>query len=65
MEKIKEKSLGEILDNLINNPAVIIKQCGIVAEENKKLNEKIKEKDNEIIFLKGKIEGLLYHIKNK
>lgn len=61
--EIEDKSISGMIYKLISNPTVLMKQCSIVMEENRKLNEKIKEKDREIIFLNGKIEGLLYQMK--
>lgn len=61
--KEEDKSISEIIYRLISNPSVLMKQCSIVMEENRKLNEKIAEKDKTITFLNGEIEGLLYQIK--
>lgn len=57
--KEEEKTIGEIIDSLMENPAVVIKQLTKMCEECKKVNEelqiKLKNKQSEIDFLKGKI----------
>lgn len=61
------KSIGTIIDELLNNPEVIMVQAGRVINEAKKAEEKILnknkelekqliEKDKEIAYLKGKID---------
>ena len=56
---IEEMTIGEIIDSLMKNPAVVIKQLTKMCEECKKVNEelqiKLKNKQSEIDFLKGKI----------
>ena len=65
----KNKSVGEIIDELLNNPKLVIQQANEnikkVKDEleeinnvNKQLEEKIIEKDKELKFLKGIIEGM-------
>lgn len=56
----KEKmSFGEIIDNLLENPAIMIKQFSKMLEDCKNVNEelqiKLKNKQSEIDYLKGKI----------
>ena len=56
----KEKtSFGEIIDNLLENPAIMIKQFSKMLEDYKNVNEelqiKLKNKQSEIDYLKGKI----------
>lgn len=57
--KEEEKTIGEIIDSLMENPAVVIKQLTKMCEEYKKVNEelqiKLKNKQSEIDFLKGEI----------
>lgn len=57
--KEEEKTIGEIIDNLMENPAIIISQLTKLYEECQKANEdlqiKLKNKQSEIDFLKGKI----------
>lgn len=61
--KEENKNISDIIYKLISNPSVLMKQCSIVMEENRKLNKEILEKDKKITFLNGEIEGLLYQIK--
>lgn len=66
-KKENSKSIGTIIDELLNNPEVIMVQAGRVINEAKKAEEKILnknkelekqliEKDKEIAYLKGKID---------
>ncbi len=66
-KKKNSKSIGTIIDELLNNPEVIMVQAGRVINEAKKAEEKILnknkelekqliEKDKEIAYLKGKID---------
>lgn len=63
----EKKSFGAIIDELLNNPEVMMVQAGRVINEAKKAEEKILnknkelekqliEKDKEIAYLKGKID---------
>ena len=59
-KNIDEKmTIGEIIDNLMENPAIVIKQLTELYEECKKTNEnleiKLKQKQSEIDFLKGQL----------
>ena len=59
-ENKEEKwTIGEIIDNLMENPAIVIRQLTKMCEECNKVNEelqiKLKNKQSEIDFLKGKI----------
>ena len=58
-EEGREMTIGEIIDNLMENPAVVIKQLTKMCEECKKVNEelqiKLKNKQSEIDFLKGQL----------
>jgi len=71
----QNKSIGEIIDGLLNNPEVMIQQCGKVLKEakeevekvkttNKQLEEEIIEKDKGIEFLNGRIDGMEYIIEH-
>lgn len=55
----EEMTIGEVIDNLMNNPDIIIKNLTKLTEECQKVNEdlktKLKNKQSEIDFLKGKI----------
>lgn len=75
MEEKTNKSVGEIIDELLNNPEVMIQQCGKVLKEakeetekiinkNKELEEKIIEKDKGIEYLNGRIDGMEYIIEH-
>lgn len=60
LEDVEEKkTVGEILDNLMENPALVIKELSKALEDCKKVNEdletKLKNKQSEIDFLKGQI----------
>lgn len=52
-------TIGEIIDNLMENPAVVIKELTKLSEECQKVNEdlkiKLKNKQSEVDFLKGQI----------
>ena len=56
---IEEMTIGEIIDNLMENPALVIKQITKMCEEYQKVNEdlkiKLKKKQSTIDYLKGKI----------
>ena len=56
---IEKKTIGEIIDNLMENPAVVIKELTRLYEECQKVNEdlkiKLKKKQSIIDYLKGKI----------
>ena len=58
--KDKEKmTIGEIIDSLMENPAVAIKEFSKALEDCKKTNEnleiKLKQKQAEIAFLRGQL----------
>lgn len=60
LEDVEEKkTVGEILDNLMENPALVIKELSKALEDCKKVNEdletKLKNKQSVIDFLKGQI----------
>lgn len=75
LEQIKNKSIGEILDNLLSNPEVMLQKCGEalknakeeaekLSDRNKELEEEIIEKDKGIEFLNGRIDGMEYVIEH-
>ena len=55
----EEMTIGQVIDNLINNTDIIIKNLTKLTEECQKVNEdlktKIKNKQSEIDFLKGQL----------
>lgn len=55
----EEMTIGEVIDNLMNNPDIIIKNLTKLTEECQKVNEdlkiKLKNKQSEVDFLKGQI----------
>ena len=68
-EKQQNKSFGAIIDELLNNPQVMMVQAGKIIEEakkeaekvvnkNKELEAEIIEKDKEISYLKGKVDTM-------
>lgn len=68
-EKKQKKSFGAIIDELLNNPQVMMVQAGKIIEEakeeaekvvnkNKELEAEIIEKDKEISYLKGKVDTM-------
>ena len=72
-EVIKNKSIGEIIDDLLNNPEVMLQKCGetiknlkVEAEKlenkNNELEEEIIEKDKGMEYLNGRIDGMEYII---
>lgn len=71
----EEKSIGQIIDDILSNPEMILKQANRIAtkakealekieRENKELKATIIEKEKYIEYLKGEIDGMLL-IKNK
>ena len=58
-KKKEKKTIGEIIDNLMENPALVIKEFSKALEDCKKINEnleiKLKHKQSEIDFLKGQL----------
>ena len=58
-EEGRKMTIGEIIDNLMENPAIIISQLTKLYEECQKANEdlqiKLKNKQSEIDFLKGQL----------
>ena len=72
---IKNKTFGQILDEILNSPEVIIFQCSKIIQETEDEAEKIKKEnkilkkqiiaqDNEIYDLQGEIRGMKYIIEN-
>lgn len=68
-EKAQSKSFGAIIDEILNNPEVMMVQAGRIIKEakeeaekvvnkNKKLEEALIEKDKEIAYLKGKVDTM-------
>ncbi len=68
-EEKTNKSVGKIIDEILENPQFIMKSCNEalikakkeaekVANENKTLEEAIIEKDKEISYLKGKVDTM-------
>lgn len=57
--KEEKKTIGEIIDSLMENPAVVIKELSKALEDCKKVNEdlkiKLKKKQSTIDYLKGKL----------
>ena len=55
----EEMIIGQVIDNLMNNPDIIIKNLTKLTEECQKVNEdlkiKLKNKQSEVDFLKGQI----------
>lgn len=55
----EEMTIGQVIDNLMNNPDIIIKKITKLTEECKKVNEdlkiELKNKQSEIDFLKGQV----------
>lgn len=68
-EKEQMKSFGTIIDELLDNPPIIMAQAGKIIKEtkeevnklvnkNKKQEEALIEKDKEIAYLKGKVDTM-------
>ena len=61
LEDVEEEkmTIGQVIDNLMNNPDIIIKNSTKLTEECQKVNEdlkvELKNKQSEIDFLKGQI----------
>lgn len=61
LEDVEEEKMiiGQVIDNLMNNPDIIIKNSTKLTEECQKVNEdlkvELKNKQSEIDFLKGQI----------
>lgn len=57
--KEEKKTIGEIIDSLMENPAVAIKELTKLYEECQKVNEdlkiKLKKKQSTIDYLRGKL----------
>ena len=57
--KEEKKTIGEIIDSLMENPAVAIKELSKALKDCKKTNEdlkiKLKKKQSTIDYLKGKL----------
>lgn len=73
--KSKNKSIGQTIDELFNNPYVIIQSCNNalikskeeaekMLDKNKKLEKEIIEKDKGLEFLNGRIDGMEYVIEH-
>ena len=73
--KSKSKSIGQTIDELFNNPYLVIQSCNNalvktkeeaekITNKNKKLEEEIIEKDKGLEFLNGRIEGMEYVIEH-
>lgn len=71
----KSKSIGQTIDEIFNNPHIVIQSCNnalMKAKEevekvnntNKQLEEEIIEKDKGIEFLNGRIDGMEYVIEH-
>ena len=58
-EENKEITIGEMIDNVINNPIILINQFSKMVDDCKKVNEnlqiKLKNKQSEIDYLKGQL----------
>lgn len=58
-EENKEITIGEMIDNIINNPIIMINQFSKMLDDCKKVNEdlqiKLKNKQSEIDYLKGQL----------
>ena len=59
-EKDQNKSFGTIIDELLNNPEIMMVQAGRIIKEAKEEAEKIinKNKKLEIAYLKGKVDTM-------
>ena len=59
MDNKEKMTIGEIIDDLMENPALVIKEFSKALEDCKKINEnleiKLKYKQSEIDYLKGQI----------
>lgn len=57
--KGEKMTIGEIIDNLMENPAVVIKELTKLSEECQKVNEdlkiKLKKKQSRIDYLEGQL----------
>lgn len=58
-EENKKITIGEMIDNIINNPIIMINQFSKMLDDCKKVNEdlqiKLKNKQSEIDYLKGQL----------
>ena len=58
-EENKEITIGEMIDNIINNPIILINQFSKMVDDCKKVNEdlqiKLKNKQSEIDYFKGQL----------
>ena len=74
-EKFENKSIGETIDNLLNNPQILLQQyekiikeikdeIKNVLDEHKNLKTQIIEKDKDNAYLYGKIVGMEYIIEH-
>ena len=59
VSKEEKMTIGKIIDNLMENPALVIKELSKAVEDCRKINEeleiKLKHKQSEIDFLKGQL----------
>lgn len=59
LDEEKELSMGEIIDKVLENPQIMIKQLTKMCDECKRINEelqiKLKNKQSEIDYLKGQL----------
>ena len=59
MDNKEKMTIGEIIDDLMENPAIVISQLTNLYDECKKTNEdlkiKLKNKQSEIDFLRGQL----------
>ena len=55
----EKMTIGKIIDNLMENPASVIKELSKAVEDCRKINEeleiKLKQKQSEIAFLRGQL----------
>lgn len=74
-EEKQNKSIGEMIDGLLNNPKIMKQQFGRILKEtkeeaekiidkNKQLEEQIIEKDKGMEYLNGRIDGMEYIIEH-
>ena len=65
----EEMTIGQVIDDIMNNPDVIIKNLTKLTEECQKVNEdlktKLKNKQSEIDFLRGQIAVYEKFLKNE
>ena len=68
-EENKNMSIGEIIDNLLDNPIIVINKFSKMLEDCEKVNEdleiKLKNKQSEIDYLKGQLSAYEKILKEK